>query len=242
MIILRKVLKNLKQKMQKTTKEKAFLSMLVVLAVGFGIVAPKLLASNITQLNQVINGGTLTADTRDASRNPVASPSFTMSSTNLSFDCQNSTGTVGSNSQRLYVDNPDVADNGWTLTLAATAGPTAQWQNGGNTQQYDFNDSTSTGCTDGGDSDSRAGQMTVDANGGTLTADCSSCDTSNITKGSSTGFEQGSVDSVTLLNAAASSNDVGRWYLTGVGIDQTIPAEQAEDSYTLQMTITVTAS
>lgn len=206
------------------------------------IINSKVKASDTAQLSQTINSGTLAADTKDASRNTVASPSFTMGATTLSFDCQTTSGTIGSDSQRIYVNNPDVADAGWTLTVAATSGSTALWQNGGSSQNYDFNDTTSSGCADGADADSRAGRMTIDASAGTLTADCSSCGTSNITKGSSAAFSQGVTDSITLLNAAAGSDDVGRWYLTGVNIDQTVPAEQAADSYTVNLTATVTAS
>jgi hypothetical protein len=84
--------------------------------------------------------------------------------------------------------------------------------------------------------------MSIDASAGTLTADCTSCSTASITKGSSATFDQGVTDSITLLNAAAGSDDVGRWYLTGVDISQTVPAEQPADSYTVQLTATVTAS
>lgn len=214
----------------------------VLLAVTVGVLLPIVRASDTAQLSQTINGGTLAADTKDASRATVASPSFTMGATNLSFDCQTTSGTIGSNSQRIYVNNPDVADAGWTLTVAATSGATALWQNGGSTQNYDFNDTSGSGCTDGGDVDSRGGRMTIDASAGTLTADCSACNTTNITKGSSAEFDQGVTDSITILNAAAGSDDVGRWYLTGVTVDQTVPAEQGADSYTVQLTATVTAS
>lgn len=207
-----------------------------------GIALPIVRASDTTQLNQTINSGTLAADTKDANRDTVVSPSFSMGATSLSFDCQTTSGTIGSDSQRIYVNNPDVADAGWTLTVAATSGATALWQNGGSTQNYDFNDTSTSGCTDGADADSRAGRMTIDASAGTLTADCSSCSSTNITKGSSANFDQGVTDSITILNAAAGSDDVGRWYLTGVNVDQTVPAEQAADSYTVNLTVTVTAS
>jgi hypothetical protein len=215
---------------------------LIVLAITIGFIIPIVRASNNTELSQTINGGTLTADTKDSNRVAVSNPSFTMGATSLSFDCQTTSGTIGSNSQRLYVDNPDVADAGWTLTVAATSGTTALWKNAGNTQSYDFNDSTSSGCSDGVDADSKGGRMTIDPSVGVLSADCSSCSTSNITKGSSASFDQGVTDSITLLNAASGSDDIGRWYLTGVNVNQTVPAEQAADAYTVNLTVTVTAS
>jgi hypothetical protein len=199
-------------------------------------------AADNADITQVINPGTLTAIIRDGSGAPVASPAYDMTDANFSFTCSGSTGTLGSSSQRLYVDNPDAADNGWTLTLAATSGPTTLWQNAGSTQNFDFNDPTAAGCSDGADTDTRPGQLTVDPATGTLTADCGSCNTTSITKGSEAAFSQGTTDSVTLLNAAAGSSDIGRWYLTNVPLEQTIPAEQAADEYNIDMTITATAS
>ena len=204
-------------------------------------------ASNST-FNQTINAGTLTADIMDASRVSVGSPSVSMTAKNFSFNCQAggsaSTGTFGSNTERAYVSNGNAANNGWTLTVAATGGATARWQNGGATQFIDFNDPTGTtaGCSDGADADTTSGQMSLDPSVGTLTADCATCSTANVSKGSSASFNQGTVDSITLLNAAASSDDVWRGYLTGVGVTQTIPAETPANSYTLDLTLTVTAS
>lgn len=202
-------------------------------------------AANTPTLNQTINPGTLVTDILDGSRVPVGSPSAAMGTKTFSFDCQNggsaSTGTLGSTSERLYVINPNAANNGWTLTIAATAGATARWQNGATTY-IDYNDPSGSGCSDGvGDADSTAGQLTIDPSVSTITTDCLTCVVTNVTKGSSTGFNQGTVDSITLLNAAAASDDIWRGYLTGVGLSQTIPAEQPADSYSVNMTLTATA-
>ena len=203
-------------------------------------------AADNTDLNQTINAGTLTTDIRDASRVPVVAPAVAMSASTFSFDCltgvSRPSGTFGTNTERIYVDNPSAADNGWTLTLAATDGATDDWENGGDTIQYDFNDPDTGGCGDGGDTDGLSGQLSVDPSGGTLTADCASCNTTNITLGGASAYNEGTTDSITLLNAAAASDDIGRWYFTGVDLDQTIPAEQEDDSYTINMTLTVTAS
>lgn len=202
-------------------------------------------AANNTDLTQVINAGTLTTDIRDASRVTVDSPAVAFSATTFSFNCltgdSRPTGTFGSNAERIYVDNPGAANGGWNLTLAATGGTTDSWDNAGVTQQYDFNDAGGSGCTDGGDGDSLAGQLSVDPSVGSLTADCGSCGTGNITLGSSSAYDEGTTDSITLISAAAASDDIGRWYLTGVGMAQTIPAEQPNDSYSVNMTLTVTS-
>ncbi len=201
-------------------------------------------ASNST-LTQTITAGVLSTDILDATRTPVASPSAAMSSKAFSFDCQTgasaSTGTLGTNTQRLYVTNPGAANNGFTLAIAATAGPTARWANGGATNFFDFNDPTTGGCTDGADVDVSSGQLTIDPSVGTLTTDCASCTLTGVTKGASTGFNQSTTDAITLINAGATSDDVWRGYLTGAGLSQTIPAETPVDSYSVNLTLTATA-
>jgi hypothetical protein len=240
--------------MQKLARIKARLAfgpsirvVAVLLVVGLLFACnPHIYAANNSQLSHTISAGTLATDIRDASLNSVASPSVSMGAVQFSFSCLTGgaapAGTLGTNTERLYVDNPGAAGNGWTLALAATGGPTTLWQNTGSSQNYDFNDAGSSGCSDGADADTKAGQLTVNPSVGTITAHCATCSTANITKGSSSAYAQGSTDSITLLNAAAASDDYGRYYLTGVGLSQTIPTEQPVDSYTLNMTLTVTAS
>lgn len=202
-------------------------------------------SANTPNFTQTINSGVLATDILDNNRATVASPSVALGAKTFSFDCYSggtaSTGLLGTNTQRVYVMNPDAADNGWTLTIAATSGNTSVWDAGAATD-YDFNDPTGSGCTDGGgDADAFGGQMTINANAGTLTTDCVSCTTTNVTKGSSNAFNQGTTDSITLLSAASGSDDVWRGYMTDISVSQTIPAEQVAGSYSLGMTLTVTA-
>lgn len=215
----------------------------LVLAVIVGFSSSANAASTPT-FNQTINAGVLSTDILDASRVPVASPSAAMSTKSFLFSCASggsaSTGTFGSSTQRIYVINPNGANNGWTLTMAATGGATAVWSDGG-TNTYDFNDATTAGCTDGVDTDTKAGQLTVDPSVGTLTTDCNSCTTTNVTKGSSSAFVEGTLNNITLLSAALASDDVWRGYLTGATLSQTIPAEQPAANYTINMTLTATA-
>ncbi len=195
-------------------------------------------ANDTSNFTQTINPGTLSIDIVDDSFVTVGSPSVGMGDVDFSFSCQTATGTFGSNTERIYVENPDAADSGWSATLGATA-TTDVWDSAGT--DYDFNDPTGAGCTDGGDTDSVGGQMTVDASGGSLnTGQCSGCGTSNITLGSSDAFEEGVTNSITLITAAAGSDDIGDWYLTGVGISQEVPAEQpAASDYDINMMLSV---
>lgn len=199
------------------------------------------LASGTSQFSQTINAGSLSTDIVDAAYASVASPSVAMNAVTFSFACQTATGSFGTATEQIYVSNPDAADNGWTLTVAPSA-TTDYWDSVGT--DFDFNDSGGSGCTDGADTDALAGQMTVDPSGATLAVgQCSSCVVTNIAKGASTAYDEGITDSVTLLTAAAASDDIGDWTLQGVSISQTIPAEQpAATDYTLNMVLTVTAS
>lgn len=210
--------------------------------IGFVTPVAFVLASGTSNFQQTINSGSLSTDIVDASYVSVSSPTVAMSTATFSFTCHTVTGTFGSSSQKIYVSNPDAADNGWTLTVAASA-VTSVWD--GAVSDFDFNDSTSSGCTDGADSgDTVGGQMTINASAGTLaTGSCAACATTNITKGSSAAFVSGTTDSVTLLTAATTSSDIGDWTLTGVTVSQTIPAEQgAASDYDINMVLTATAS
>ena len=106
-------------------------------------------------------------------------------------------------------------------------------------------DPTSGGCADGADAgDTVGGQLTVDATtSSTLNVGaCSSCGTANISTGASTAFSEGVTDSVTILDAAAASDDIGDWYIIGIDLSQQIPGEQpAAADYNIDMVLTVAA-
>jgi hypothetical protein len=190
-------------------------------------------ASSQPTLNQTVNAGTLSTNILQSDdATPVASPSVAFPAKNVGFACQTSAATLGDTNNKLNVTNL-ASNNGWTLTMAATSGFSANWDDGAS-HTYKFNDTAGSGCTNG--------QMSIDPSVSTLTADCSSaCVNTNITKGSVASYDHaGSTDSVTLL----SSSDGNPWkgYLTGVSLSQKIPATQHAGSYTLGMTITVTAN
>jgi hypothetical protein len=156
-----------------------------------------------------------------------------MSAANFSFNCQTVTGTLGSNAQRLYVINPSATSTSWSLSIGATGGATTKWQNGGASKNYAFNDATGSGCTNG--------QLTINPSVATATADCASsgCTSATVTKGGSTAMT--GATGATLLSGDATAG-VWRGYLTGISLSQKIPAEQAADNYTINMTLTITGS
>ena len=178
--------------------------------------------------------GTLTVDIVDSGGTSVVSPSMAMTAATFSFDYQTVSGTFGVSAEKIRVENTTAAP-AWTLTIAASGGTTAFWDS---TVDYDFNDPTAS-AADGGDADSLGGQMTINASGGTLGG---TCGTTDITKGSSASFSEGDTDSITLLTAGASADTSCYWDFTGISISQTVPAEQPADSYSINMTLTVTAS
>ncbi len=217
------------------------LALAVLMTGGLGG-ATYVLASGTSNFTQTINAGTLAVDIVDGSYVTVGSPTMAMSAATFSFTCQTITGSFGTASQVIYVANPDAADNGWTVSVAASA-VGAVWD--GAASDFDFNDPTGSGCTDGADTpDTVGGQMTVDPSAGTLAVgQCAACVTTNVTKGTSAAFNSGTTDTITILTGAAGSDDIGDWKLTGVSISQKIPAEQgAASDYDINMVLSIAAS
>lgn len=106
-----------------------------------GVATTSLFASATSNMTQTITAGSLSVDMVNGSYVTIGSPTVAMSSKAFSFACLNggssSTGTLTSGSQMIYVKNPDAADGGWSVSLAASA-PTAFWD--GAVRDYDFND------------------------------------------------------------------------------------------------------
>ncbi len=143
----------------------------------------------------------LGADIVNGSGTPVASPSVALTTLSKSFNCQTSTGTLGVTAQKIRVNN--TTDNpAWSLTIAATSGPTTLWSDGGG-HSYDFNDAAGSGCTNG--------QLTVSAGGGTLTPQ-TNCTNTNVALGSVPGLSR---ERRMLLPSQAPPR-VPKWTATGI--------------------------
>lgn len=219
--------------------------LILVLLTGSLSITTYAFASSTSNFTQTINSGTLAVDIVNGSYTTVASPSMAMSAATFSFSCQTATGTFGTSTEQLYVTNPDAADSGWVVSLAASD-PTDVWDSAGT--DFDFNDPGTSGCVDDGattDTDNLGGQMTVDAaTGGTLSAgNCASCDTTSVTLGSSASFEEDTTDSITIVTGASGSDDIGDWTVQDIDISQKIPAEQpAAADYDIDMVLSIVAS
>ena len=96
-------------------------------------------ASATSNFRMIINTGVLAVGMVDGSFAPVANPMVDMGSKFQSTNCQSAAGTFGTSTQKIYVKNPDVADNGWVVTLSA-ASPQDTWEGDG--AHFDFNDTT----------------------------------------------------------------------------------------------------
>lgn len=201
------------------------LAVLVAGATGL-VVAPVAWAATTadSKLTQEITAGALNTSIRDGSGLAVTAPSFPMSSTTVSNTAvQTTTGTFGDTNQRITVDNPGFATNGWTLVLAGAT--SAAWNDGAKT--YPYNAATSD-----------AGQLTVNPAVGTVTPVFGG--TTGVTLGSSATYN-GTVTAITLMQAGAAAASTWNGYVTGIGLSQTIPVSTPVGSYKLDMVQTVTA-
>lgn len=129
----------------------------------------------------------------------------------------------------------------WTVTIAATTGNTAVWNNGaGGTHDYNDAGGSPVGCGDSGDADTVAGQLSLNASVATSTPH-SGCTNTGISLGSGTAYNQGVTDSVALITSGASTPISCWWDITGVSASQKIPVNQAAGSYTINFTLTAIA-
>jgi hypothetical protein len=182
--------------------------------------------------------GSLTADIVDGTGASVANPTFSLSATTRSFSCQAVTGTMGTSSEKIRISN-GTANQAWTLALAATNGPTSSWSSG--SSHYDFNDPTSSGCTDGTDADSYPGQLSINPAVGSVTPQ-TGCVNTGVTLGTSAAFNEGVLNSITLATASTAAAVNCYWDITNIALSQTIPASQPAGSYSLGLTLTLTAN
>jgi len=186
--------------------------------------------------------GIVSGDIVDSGGSTVATPSFAMNNTSVPFDCTEVTGTLGTSAQRIRVSNTSSSAT-WSTSIAATAGATALWRNSGDTKQYDYNESSGSpvGCTDGSDADSVAGKLRIEPSTGVITPQ-SGCSSSNIALGTNQNFDQTTTNVITLMSAASGAATNCYWDLTGVNLRQYIPANQSNDSYNINFTVTTVAS
>lgn len=182
--------------------------------------------------------GPVTVNIVDSGGAPIGSPTVAFPGVDRRINCRTNSAVLGVSNARIRVNNQTLNPQ-WNLSIAATGGATSNWNNGAGAN-YDFNDPTAAGCGDGGDTDSFAGQLSINPSVATSTPQ-SGCTNTGLSFGSSSAFNQGVVDSITLLTAGASAQTDCFWDITGINMSQTIPQEQANGSYNLNFTISAVA-
>lgn len=203
-----------------------YIAVSTIAIIAFSISSAYAQTTTDSEVTQSITNGVISTSIRDESGVIVPTPTFAMSAVVVSTSQQTSTGTFGSNSQRITVDNPNGSLTGgaWTLALNATIPNVSGWTSGSDT--YAYNGATAT-----------AGQLTVDPSDGTLTAVTGGV--TGVSLGTQSTFSGSTPISLVVASSAAAS--IWNGYVTGVGLSQTIPPSQPAGSYTLDMTQTVTA-
>ena len=151
----------------------------------------------------------------------IASP--VVSFTGITAGTASANGVLGTASSKVRITNTrSIAP--WSLTIAATAGPSGSWSNGTNTMGFNQPGS--------------GNALTIDPTSGAIAAVNAPCTTAGLTLGSLATFNQGVVDSITLLTAGAGADTQCAWDMTGANLTQTVPASQPTGSYSIPMTIT----
>lgn len=174
----------------------------------------------------------------------ISTPSFSLPAANYLPTCQTNTTTFGtSGGTKLRVVQVGNAGNGWNIAIAPTGGTSALWYASDTGAYYDFNDPSGSppGCNSGSDGDTYAGQLTLDTSTSSLNAQAG-CSTSGLTTNSgAVGFST-STPAITVLAASSAAQSNCWWDLYNTGISQTIPTNQWPGSYSLNLTVTITAS
>ena len=181
--------------------------------------------------------GSLDIRFADAADTTLTNPTTVFSAAMTSRTASTTTAKLSNNSsQQLEVAN-SLSTTGWSVSLAATGGPTAKWTQTGSTANYAFN---STNVDQG--------QLSVDLSSSAFTASGSTplgqaCTTAGLSYGTGGAFVAGtaSANAITLATASSSSGLTCLFKLQNISLKQTIPAYQKPGTYTLPVTVTVVA-
>ena len=177
-------------------------------------------AADNTNLSVTINPGSKGVDIVDGSGVTVATPGVAMSASNFDFNTtQHSTGTLGTATEKVRVYNPTTSA-AFTVSIAAAA-PTDMWV--GANYSMDFNGAVA--------------KLTVNPSVATV-VEKDGGSTAHITKGSSTAFAQGTADSITVISTTTDPKFT-QYDITGVALDQAVPARTNGDTYALNLTLTI---
>ena len=181
--------------------------------------------------------GSLDIRFADATNATLTNPTTVFSAAMTSRTASTTTAKLSNNSsQQLEVAN-SLSTTGWSVSLAATGGPTAKWTQTGGAANYAFNNTNAD-----------QGQLSVDLSSSVFTASGSTplgqaCTTAGLSYGAGGAFVAGtaSANAITLATASGTSGLTCLFKLQDISLKQTIPAYQKPGTYTLPVTVTVVA-
>ena len=181
--------------------------------------------------------GSLDIRFADAADTTLTNPTTVFSAAMTGRTASTTTAKLSNNSsQQLEVAN-SLSTTGWSVSLAATGGPTAKWTQTGGAANYAFNSTNAD-----------QGQLSVDLSSSAFTASGSTplgqaCTTAGLSYGAGGAFVAGtaSANAITLATASSSSGLTCLFKLQNISLKQTIPAYQKPGTYTLPVTVTVVA-
>lgn len=179
--------------------------------------------------------GDLSIRFANSSNATLTDPTTTFTSTTTNSVAQTTTGALSNAStQQLEVANSS-SSTGWSVSLAATNGPTTKWMRSDSGSSYPFNNATAAN-----------GQLSINTSSGAFTAtgttpSGSACSTTGLAFGSNSSFVSGSVDAVTIATASSASGFNCTFKLQNINLSQIVPKYQPSGTYTINMTATVVA-
>lgn len=175
----------------------------------------------------------------DATDTPIKNPSITVPRISRSADVQHEQFVLGDEDQKIRIVNL-IANSIWNVSIAATDGPRALWTNGNN--YYDYND-TYTNGQDDTDLDGVGGYLLVDPSSALVEGIPNNelCPNGGLQKNTPSTFQEKGklISSITLITGQALLEANCQWDVTGIELEQIIPAEQADGHYKIGLTLTI---
>jgi len=244
--------KFLNHKMKKYSSLLASASILS-LVIGFGLNSVS--ALDETELSITVDPGILTVSIVDDVGDLVPAPEVPFVPVTTQFVDQATDGTLGimagdtdppfsvgtpSTTQQILLSNPTDTE-AWTVTLAATDGPTAEWSDGTNSMDFNGLAANSEGRLSLSPQDAGVviAKVNYDASNGQIdSVDSSAGAITGVTAGSDATFLEGTVNSITVFTADNSADDYASYVLREVPMSQNIPMQQEAGDYVLNMVLT----
>lgn len=176
-----------------------------------------------------IVGSTLSVDIVNSSGVSVSNPKVIFPSLFNSFQCQSNMGILGTPAERIRVTDNRASGN-WSLALSAADGASAKWESGSDSYSFNNPAGTPAGC--------QFGQLAMDFS--SIGAGAKpGCTGTGLAPGAPGGFTGGTPR---IIGSGTGADRFCYWDVTGVGLEQQIPGATPPGSYTIDMTLTVTAT